>query len=496
MSQAKGAARPIIIVKKKKNGGGGHHGGAWKVAYADFVTAMMAFFLVMWLVTAVSKEQRAAIFEYFKNPSMEPGKSVRAAPGQIGPGGASTSPINLHGGLDAPRTLLKKRIDASVSLMSKIDPEQTEQQLRQTDADARAQVTEAERKKLESLMEELREAVSKSQALEPFKDQLLLDITPEGIRIQIVDAQNRPMFDIGSARLRDYTQAILHELAPYLSSVPNRISITGHTDIRPYPGQGGYSNWELSADRANAARRALVSSGLPDEKIARVVGLASSVLFDRADPQNPINRRISIVIMTKQAEEDALKTDTVAEAAVGNAPIVTSRPTPLAPLSSASAAPAPTAAATPTPMPSPAAAASAAVSASSAPPRNAPVPSKPVPATVPAALPPPVTPVAAPIQTARAAAPTAPTSSTTPKSPAPTPPSSPTSGMIARPSAGTISRPSVGTISRPAGTAAPGSGTPAPSTGSPSTSGTINRPAPAPSVFNAVHAALAKPPGN
>src|SRR6201999_4608884 len=141
-----------------------------------------------------------------------------------------------------------------------------------------------------------------------------------GIRIQIVDARNRPMFDVGSARLRDYTQSILHDLTPYLSSVPNRISITGHTDIRPYPGQG-YSNWELSADRANAARRALVTAGLPDAKIARVVGLSSSVLFDRQDPQSPINRRISIVIMTKQAEEDALKTDVANATPVGGAPV-------------------------------------------------------------------------------------------------------------------------------------------------------------------------------
>jgi chemotaxis protein MotB len=302
-------ARPIIIVKRKKKGEEGHHGGAWKVAYADFVTAMMAFFLVMWLVTAVSKEQRAAIFEYFKNPSMETGKSVKAAPGQIGPGGASTSPINLGGGLDALRTRPTKVADigATAAMLSREqDSKKTKEQI---EAEAREQVAEAERKKLETLMEELKEAVSKSQALEPFKDQLLLDITPEGIRIQIVDAQNRPMFDVGSARLRDYTQAILHELAPYLSSVPNRISITGHTDARPYPGQGGYSNWELSADRANAARRALVGAGLPDEKIARVVGLSSSVLFDRTDPQSPINRRISIVIMTKHAEEEALKTD-------------------------------------------------------------------------------------------------------------------------------------------------------------------------------------------
>ena len=326
-------ARPIIIVKRKKKGVEGHHGGAWKVAYADFVTAMMAFFLVMWLVTAVSKEQRAAVFEYFKNPSMESGKSVKAAPGQMGPGGASTSPINLGGGLDALRSRITKMTDigATAALIRKEDssdpasknpPSSPDPSKNETEAQARERVQEAEHKKLETLMEELKEAVSKSQALEPFKDQLLLDITPEGIRIQIVDAQNRPMFDIGSARLRDYTQNILHEIAPYLSSVPNRISITGHTDIRPYPGRGGYSNWELSADRANAARRELTVAGLPDEKIARVVGLASSVLFDRANPQSPINRRISIVIMTKQAEEEALKTDTA------NAGPATNPPTP------------------------------------------------------------------------------------------------------------------------------------------------------------------------
>jgi chemotaxis protein MotB len=324
--------RPIIIVKRKRKSAEGHHGGAWKVAYADFVTAMMAFFLVMWLVTAVSKEQRAAIFEYFKNPSMESGKSVKAAPGQMGPGGASTSPINLGGGLDALRSRATNIADigASAALVRREETpdarntkpaNQTQEQSQaMTDAQAHEQVREAEHKKLETLMEELKEAVSKSQALQPFKDQLLLDITPEGIRIQIVDAQNRPMFDVGSARLRDYTQSILHELTPYLSSVPNRISITGHTDIRPYPGQGGYSNWELSADRANAARRALVSAGLPDNKIARVVGLASSVLFDRQDPQSPINRRISIVIMTKQAEEDALKTDVANATPVGSVP--------------------------------------------------------------------------------------------------------------------------------------------------------------------------------
>jgi len=118
----------------------------------------------------------------------------------------------------------------------------------------------------------------------------------------------------GGARLKSYTAAILHELAPYLDSVPNRISLTGHTDIRSYPNNNGYTNWELSLDRANAARRALIASGLSDAKIARVMGLSSSVLFDSRDPENAINRRISIVVMTEEAEEAALRTDAASEA--------------------------------------------------------------------------------------------------------------------------------------------------------------------------------------
>ncbi len=294
------AARPIVIIKRRKSGGGGHHGGAWKVAYADFVTAMMAFFLVMWLVTSVNKEQRAAIFEYFKNPSMEPGQSVKAAKGANGPGGVSTSVINMHGGMDAPKTALKKETgSAAGSLPKPVDVDE-----------AKRLAAEAERKQLLSLLQDLRAAIDKSKTLRPFKDQLLLDITPEGLRIQIVDAQNRPMFDLGSSRLKDYTVSILHELTVYLNSVPNRISLSGHTDTTPYMAMNGYTNWDLSADRANSARRALEAGGLGADKVARVVGLSSVVLFDAKNPRNPINRRISIIVMTKQAEESALHTDT------------------------------------------------------------------------------------------------------------------------------------------------------------------------------------------
>ncbi|MFL0351393.1 flagellar motor protein MotB [Stenotrophomonas lactitubi] len=282
--------KPTVIVRRvKKAGHAAHHGGSWKVAYADFVTAMMAFFLVLWLMASTSKPERAAISEYFRNPSPLVGSSATPAPGMAGPGGASTSMIKLGGATD-------------VSRGNSNDPFQNQQKSIPQPVDEQ----QRDKQQLEALMKELQEAISRSQALEPFKDQLLLDLTPEGLRIQIVDKQNRPMFDLGSATLKPYTQQILHELAEYLNHVPNRISLTGHTDITAYSAARGYGNWELSADRANAARRALIDGGMDDSKITRVVGLSSSVLFDRTDPQNPINRRISIVVMTKAAEEAAL----------------------------------------------------------------------------------------------------------------------------------------------------------------------------------------------
>ena len=302
------APRPIYI-KRVKKVAGGHHGGAWKVAYADFVTAMMAFFLVMWLVTAVSKEQRAAIFDYFKNPSMEPGKSTRPAPGQMGPGGASTSPINLGGGLDAPKSSLQKTDRIGATVMTSPAPPIDLKSEEQKAAEAEALQKQIEQKQLDALMQDLKEAIAKSQALQPFKDQLLLDITPEGLRIQILDAQNRPMFDLGSSRLKGYTHEILREVTSYLKTVPNRLSITGHTDATPYAGLTGFTNWDLSTDRANAARRALENAGLDTERISRVVGMGSSVLFDKENPRSAVNRRISIVVMTRAAEQDSKLTD-------------------------------------------------------------------------------------------------------------------------------------------------------------------------------------------
>lgn len=278
-----------IIVKKVSHGGHGHHGGAWKVAFADFATAMMAFFLLLWLLGGTSDEEKAALSDYFTNPSMMEGTTSTPAP-SAGPGGVSTNLIEL----------------SSIPDVKKHDKDKDEDFKEKVEVDEEKQKRieeQAENKMFDDLMDTLKEAVEKSKALAPYKDQLLIDITPEGMRIQIVDMANRPMFESGKADLMYYTVDILFELAKFIREVPNRISLTGHTDASEFRGREEYSNWELSADRANAARRALVDGGVAEKQVGRVVGLASSTLFDKADPLNPINRRISLIIMNKKTDE-------------------------------------------------------------------------------------------------------------------------------------------------------------------------------------------------
>lgn len=268
-----------IIVKKIKKGGHGHHGGAWKVAFADFVTAMMAFFLLLWLMGSTTQEEKAAIADYFQNPS-----AIQ------GPGGASSSMIK-HGSVDAEMATHK---------ISEGDPAKVKVVERDAGQD---------KERLETLKADLEKAIEQSQALKPFKDQLLLDITAEGLRIQIIDKENRPMFASGSSHMKSYASNILLEIAKIINQVPNKISLTGHTDATRYSSLRGYTNWELSSERANASRRALVLGGLDEDKIAKVVGLSSTVLFDKEHPKSPINRRISLIVMNKQAEEALLHKD-------------------------------------------------------------------------------------------------------------------------------------------------------------------------------------------
>ena len=281
-----------ILVKRVKKTAGGHHGGAWKIAFADFATAMMAFFLVMWLMSSATPEQKRAISGYFQDPI---GFTESASPYVIDLGGTPTP---------APdRTLNPELKDAPDAADSAVDAE-SDQQASVNKEQAESLAEQVERERLELLLQELQTKVDENPQLQKFKDQILFEITQDGLRIQIMDAENRPMFDLGSARLQPYFEDILLILAETIKEVPNKISVSGHTDAKPFAGSGEFGNWELSANRANAARRTLVAGGYPDENVARVVGYASSALFDRQDPFNPVNRRIDIIVLTKKAQRD------------------------------------------------------------------------------------------------------------------------------------------------------------------------------------------------
>lgn len=281
--------RPIVI-KRIKKVAGGHHGGAWKIAYADFVTAMMAFFLLMWLLGSTSKSDLQGISEYFKTPlkvALMGGSSSGDRSSIIKGGGEDIT--RSEGQVKAGETEEQKKIKLKAAAEERVRLE-----------------TQQEIEKLKELKSKIEAAIENNKKLQQFKKQILLDITTEGLRIQIVDEKNRPMFKSGSAQLEEYTRDILREIGLTLNDMPNKISLSGHTDAMPYVTAGGrYSNWELSADRANTSRRELIAGGLAEDKVIRVVGLSSAVLFDKDQPQNPINRRISIIVMNKKAEEAA-----------------------------------------------------------------------------------------------------------------------------------------------------------------------------------------------
>ncbi len=275
---------PVIIKRIKKVVGGGHHGGAWKIAYADFVTAMMAFFLLMWLITQTPEEDRKGIADYFTTPLEV------AIAGALGTGESSPSVIQ-GGGQDLSSQSGQQRNGENIE-NPPIDLEKV-----------RKELARLELGRLESLKERFEIAIDQDPKLAEFKNQIRLQITPEGLEITIVDEQHRAMFNSGSDDLQAYSQDMLRRIGSLLNGVTNAISLSGHTDASKYAlGDRGYSNWELSADRANACRRELVAGGMDEDKILRVVGLGSSMPLDPEEPQSPINRRISVVVLNDKTE--------------------------------------------------------------------------------------------------------------------------------------------------------------------------------------------------
>ena len=254
-----------VIVKRVKKGDHGHHGGAWKIAYADFVTAMMAFFLMLWLLGSLSEAKKMGLSRFFSSPSA-----------MVSSAGTNSSVLDFTG---EPRP--ESEFDPDPN-----DPAEGQEEL-----------------PLDELLLKLKEQIETSEAFKDYQDQLQLEITVEGLRIQMMDDEERPMFDVGSPKLRSYADEMLQTRGKTIATVPNRVSIAGHTDARTYrSGRTDYSNWELSADRANAARRAMAQSLPVDVKFGRIVGLADSVPYDREDPFNPANRRISIVVLNAATE--------------------------------------------------------------------------------------------------------------------------------------------------------------------------------------------------
>ncbi|MDL2354792.1 MAG: flagellar motor protein MotB [Pseudomonadota bacterium] len=305
--------RPIIVKRIKKTAGG-HHGGAWKIAYADFVTAMMAFFLLMWLLGSTTKGDLNGISDFFKTPL----KVAMAG----GSGSGDSSSVIQGGGKDlTARTGQVKKGDTPAPKKS--------YDLKA----AKAALEREEGMRLQALKAKIEATIEANPLLKKYKKQLLLDITSEGLRIQIVDELNRPMFALAKAELQPYTREILHVIGVVLNEVPNKIGLSGHTDSTPYLSDVGYSNWELSSERANASRRELIIGGMNENKILRVVGLASAANLDRQDPFNPINRRISIIVMNKKTEETVMRDNASSQA-----------PEPVVVVSGSGAAPVPAAA--------------------------------------------------------------------------------------------------------------------------------------------------------
>lgn len=261
---------PKVIVKRKGGGhGGGHHGGGWKIAYADFMTAMMAFFLVMWLLSISTPKQREGIAEHFRMPLK----------------------VAINGGE-------KSSMASTVVPGGGADPTHTDGEVKLAESEE-----ELDANRLDAMKKKLDELIEKSPAFQQFRSQILIDITTEGLRLQIVDSDKRPMFDLASARVVPHMRSILRELGPMLNDLPNKITVSGHTDAIVYSNDRSYGNWELSADRANASRRELLVGGMVDTKVLRVVGLADSMHLARADPRNPINRRISIIVLNHRTQE-------------------------------------------------------------------------------------------------------------------------------------------------------------------------------------------------
>ena len=290
--------QPIIIKKVKKGGGGGHHGGAWKIAYADFVTAMMAFFLLLWLLNAVSQEQLEGIADYFA-PTVS--STSQSGSGQILGGTTVAVDGSLEDTVSRPSVTMDLPPPKAGS-----GGEAMQDAPVQAEVDAEQAKAKAEQDQFEQAQKELQDAMETLPEFQQLAESLMVDNTPDGMRIQIVDQDGLAMFPSGRATLYDHTEKVLSLVISVINKMPQKIAISGHTDAVPMGGgDQTYTNWELSSDRANAARRFLLQEGVPAERLARVVGRAATEPLLPDDPTNARNRRLSIIMLRGTGEPAA-----------------------------------------------------------------------------------------------------------------------------------------------------------------------------------------------
>ena len=296
--------RPIII-KRVKKVAGGHHGGAWKVAYADFVTAMMAFFLLLWLLNAVTEEQKKGIANYFRPTIAVQNTSATFTilAGQAQPMDDMVGGASVESETDDPEEAAVTQPEPAVGDNEKPpteegpepDPGKGEKPVDL--AEAQATVAANEKKQFEQIKTAIQNAIQDTPDLKELEKNLQIDQTEDGIRIQLLDREKISMFPSGSSVMNPRSQELLAKVAEVVKSLPNKIEISGHTDAKPYPGGREYTNWELSADRANASRRVLVAAGINPERLQKIEGRADTDPFVTNDPFDPQNRRISIVLL-------------------------------------------------------------------------------------------------------------------------------------------------------------------------------------------------------
>lgn len=300
---------PVIVIKKITKGGGGHHGGAWKVAYADFVTAMMAFFLLMWLLNATTEEQRQGISEYFDPTPMEVSSNTSGAGGVMGGLTVSNEGARVN--------------DVQPIVHNDVQPTQKQEQInpeKMAKEQLQAELEKRENAEFEKVKEEIQKAVENSD-LKDLAKNLMVDMTPEGLRIQIVDQDGSSMFPSGSSKPYEKTTKLLDMVAGIIKTMPNQISVRGHTDSVPYSKGADYTNWELSADRANASRRVLLDAGIETKKLSNVVGKADTEPLKPDKPEEAQNRRISIILLRESLTRPVDPKKAASASGTGSVPV-------------------------------------------------------------------------------------------------------------------------------------------------------------------------------